>query len=113
LARVNHLPNVHLPNSELAIERRDKRLLRDAGAHLIDNCVQSPEFGLGRVEFGARNHLLHSKIAGSFEVRLRQLRFSFCRSQKCFLLRRIEFHEHLALFCLPAVFEIDFAHNAG
>ena len=32
LARVDHLPNVHLANTKLAIERRDKRLLRECSS---------------------------------------------------------------------------------
>ena len=44
LPGIDHLANIHLANTKLSVERRDKRLLRDVRAHLIHNGVQSPEF---------------------------------------------------------------------
>ena len=53
LAGIDHLANIHLANAKLSVKRRDNRFLRDAGAHLIHDCIHSREFRLCRIELGA------------------------------------------------------------
>ena len=92
LTRVDHLPNVHLPNTEHSIEWRADLFLRDERAHVVHRALLLAKSRLSRIQFLLRNNLSRRQIAFSFKIRFRQFQIGFCGVQLRFLGRAVEPH---------------------
>src|SRR5437588_4842640 len=67
LTRVDHLPNVHLPDTEHSIEWRADLFLRDESVHVVHRALFFPKRRLISSQYNLQTNLWRPKMATPFK----------------------------------------------